>query len=155
MESSVERVIESASEDETRRLGESLGRLLEPGDVVLLEGELGAGKTCFVQGLALGLGVSPDRRVNSPTFAIVNQHPGRLMLHHVDLYRVEDPSELAELGLAELFESGGVAAVEWAERLDRAPAHALRIRLEAPSAERRRLVARGDSPRVVALLRAW
>src|SRR5262245_15778743 len=130
---------ESDSEDETRRIGEELGRTLVAGAVVLLEGDLGAGKTCFVQGLAIGLGVPKERRVNSPSFAIVNQHPGRVVLHHIDLYRVSDPRELEELGLAELFESGGVAAVEWAERLATVPMGAIRVRIEAIGPDRRRI----------------
>jgi tRNA threonylcarbamoyladenosine biosynthesis protein TsaE len=140
MKSTMRLDVESASEEETRRIGETLGRSLQAGAVVLLEGDLGAGKTCFVQGLALGLEVPPERRVNSPSFAIVNQHPGRVTLHHIDLYRVEDPRELVELGLAELFESGGVAAVEWAERLGgAAPAGAIRVRIETIGPETRRI----------------
>ena len=83
-------LFESHSPQETQALGERLGRVLMAGDVVSLVGELGAGKTCFVQGLARGLGVPAERRIASPTFTIVNEHFGRLTLFHVDLYRLEE-----------------------------------------------------------------
>ncbi len=107
---------ETHSPEETQALGERLGRLLQAGDVVSLVGELGAGKTCFVQGLARGLGVPADRRISSPTFTIVNEHFGRLTLYHVDLYRLEEERELREIGLADYLEGGGVAVVEWFDR---------------------------------------
>jgi tRNA threonylcarbamoyladenosine biosynthesis protein TsaE len=109
-------VFETHSPEETQALGERLGRILAAGDVVSLVGELGAGKTCFVQGLARGLGVPADRRIASPTFTIVNEHFGRLKLYHVDLYRLEEERELREIGLADYLEGGGVAIVEWFDR---------------------------------------
>ena len=109
--------LRSASPEETRAIGERLGRVLAAGDVVLLHGELGAGKTAFAQGLALGLDVPRDRRVASPTFTLVNEHAGRTPLYHVDLYRIEKLLELEEIGMREYLEGVGVAVVEWAERL--------------------------------------
>jgi tRNA threonylcarbamoyladenosine biosynthesis protein TsaE len=109
-------LFESHSPQETQALGERLGRVLMAGDVVSLVGELGAGKTCFVQGLARGLGVPAERRIASPTFTIVNEHFGRLTLFHVDLYRLEEERELREIGLADYLEGGGVAVVEWFDR---------------------------------------
>ena len=101
--------------EDTRRLGRLLGQAAEVGDVLALDGPLGAGKTSLTQGLAAGLGV--PGRVLSPTFAMVMAHEGgRLPLVHADLYRVGDPSELEELGWDEHLQSGGVAAVEWAGR---------------------------------------
>ncbi len=100
----------------TQRLGSSIGTLLKPGDVVLLEGPLGAGKTCLVKGLALGLGVCADTVVQSPSFTLVNQYQGRHTLYHADLYRLSHPSELAELGLWEASGTGGVVVIEWASR---------------------------------------
>lgn len=98
----------------TSRLGTQLGRLLQPGDVLGLDGPLGAGKTCLVGGLARGLGVQGP--VTSPTFTLVNQHAGRLTLYHVDLYRLNSAQEVDELGLWESAEAGGVMAVEWLSR---------------------------------------
>jgi tRNA threonylcarbamoyladenosine biosynthesis protein TsaE len=100
------------------------------GDVVALSGPLGAGKTTFVQGLAEGLEVPSERHVASPTFALVNEHPGRVDLVHVDFYRVASPAELPELGLEEAYDRA-VTAVEWAERfLDWLPTSYLHITIE-------------------------
>ena len=107
-----ERVTRSAAE--TEALGEAMAATLAPGDLLLLAGELGAGKTTFVRGLARGLGSTAA--VQSPTFTLVRVYPGRVQLAHVDLYRVESSAELAELGLEELLEEG-VVAVEWGDRL--------------------------------------
>src|SRR5262245_16193372 len=108
-------ILLSHSEAETQAIGEKLGARLGPGDVINLSGELGAGKTCFVQGLARGLGVPPERRVASPTFTLVNEHMGRSKLFHIDLYRIGDPGELDEIGLPEILDAGGVVVVEWFE----------------------------------------
>ena len=94
-----------------------LGRRARPGDVIGLYGELGAGKTCFIQGLAEGLGV--EEPVTSPTFVLIAEHPGRLPLRHVDLFRTESLEEVRALGLEELIGrewSDGVTAIEWAEK---------------------------------------
>lgn len=104
------------SEAETARAGETLARDLRPGDSVLLRGDLGMGKTVFARGLAQGLGVPADE-VRSPTFTLVNPYHGRLAVHHIDLYRIEKPGDLDELGLEEILGREGVAIVEWAERL--------------------------------------
>jgi tRNA threonylcarbamoyladenosine biosynthesis protein TsaE len=107
--------------------GARLGRALAVGDVVALVGPLGAGKTTFVQGLARGAGVPPDRHVASPTFTLVNEHPGRVPLVHVDFYRVQDPREIPELGLGEAFDRAAVA-IEWPDRFpDAAPSERLEI----------------------------
>lgn len=99
----------------TEEAGERLGRRLRPGDVVLLKGELGAGKTTFVRGVARGTGSSAP--VASPTFQLVRIYPGKVKLAHVDLYRVEDLAELRDLGLDELAGDGAVV-VEWGDRLE-------------------------------------
>lgn len=100
---------------ETEDLGRGWGERLQSGDVVLLKGELGAGKTTFVRGVAQGTGsIAP---VASPTFQLVRIYPGRVQLAHVDLYRVENSAQLADLGLEELATQGAVV-VEWGERLD-------------------------------------
>ena len=100
-------------------IGERLGRALAVGDVLALVGPLGAGKTTFVQGVARGVEVSADRHVASPTFALVNEHPGRVPLVHADLYRINDPRELEELGLADAFDRAAVA-IEWLDRFPEA-----------------------------------
>jgi tRNA threonylcarbamoyladenosine biosynthesis protein TsaE len=102
--------------EQTQAVGEALARSLGRGDVVALTGELGAGKTCFVQGLARGLGVTA--RPTSPTFVLVNEYRGRLPVHHVDAYRAESLAELRDLGLEEYFDGDGVTVVEWSEKLE-------------------------------------
>lgn len=108
--------VTTQSEPETAAVGRALAATLVPGSVVLLYGDLGAGKTAFVRGLAEGLGVSRDE-VSSPTFTLVQEYRGgRLTLFHADLYRINDPREIDDLGLDEIAESG-VLAIEWAEKL--------------------------------------
>ena len=104
---------DSDSVEETRRLGERMGALLSAGDVVLLSGELGAGKTVFVQGIARGLGF--EGSVSSKSFVLLGEYPGRVTLYHADLYRLEAPEEVAELALDEI-SADGVLVVEWPER---------------------------------------
>ena len=106
--------IVSASPEDTEVAGERLGRTLGPGDVVALTGELGAGKTCFVQGIARGVGVTT--RPTSPTFVLVNEYRGRLPVHHVDAYRTNSVTELADLGLEEMIDGDAVTVIEWAEK---------------------------------------
>jgi tRNA threonylcarbamoyladenosine biosynthesis protein TsaE len=118
----------SHSEEETSAVGERVGRLLKPGDVVLLYGDLGAGKTAFVRGLARGV-EAPADDVSSPTFTLMQQYQGRMMLHHVDLYRLEPP-EVDDLGLDELLTGSGVVAIEWAERWRDRPDGALEVRID-------------------------
>jgi tRNA threonylcarbamoyladenosine biosynthesis protein TsaE len=106
----------SHSPAETELLGEKLGRAAQSGFVFALSGELGAGKTQFVKGLARGLGVSA--RVHSPTFTLVNEYGGgRLKLFHLDLYRLETPEQILSAGVAEFLQPDGVSVIEWAERI--------------------------------------
>jgi len=119
---------------ETEAEGERLGVTLQPGDLVLLAGPLGAGKTTFVRGLARGVG-SPAH-VASPTFQLVRVYPGRIALAHVDLYRLEASAELAGLGLEELLDQGAVV-VEWGDRLT--GEHGRRITFEVLEGDRRRI----------------
>jgi tRNA threonylcarbamoyladenosine biosynthesis protein TsaE len=106
----------STSESDTAAVARALAGAVEDGDWILLSGPLGAGKTAFVRGLAEGLGVDPVR-VHSPTFTLVAEYPGRRRLAHVDLYRIAEPRELEELGLADLLDRAIVVAVEWGERV--------------------------------------
>ena len=108
-------VYHSASPEQTRALGEAVGRLADAGDVIALVGELGAGKTLFVGGLAGGLGIDRATYVSSPTFTILHCYHGRLPLYHIDLYRIETPEAFLSLGLDEYLQRDGVAAIEWAE----------------------------------------
>lgn len=103
-------------EAETYEAGAQVARRLRVGDVVVLTGPLGAGKTVLARGLAAGLGVPPEE-VRSPTFTLVNPYQGRVPVYHLDLYRIEKPSDLDELGLEEILGGDGVAVVEWGERL--------------------------------------
>jgi tRNA threonylcarbamoyladenosine biosynthesis protein TsaE len=131
----------TATEAETSAAGERLAGHVRPGDVVLLYGDLGAGKTAFVRGLAQGLGADADD-VSSPTFTLVQEYRGRLTLHHVDLYRLE-PAEVGDLGLDELTCGDGVVAIEWAERWPDAPAPAWEVRLSHEGEDRRRIAVSG------------
>ncbi|MBI5411766.1 tRNA (adenosine(37)-N6)-threonylcarbamoyltransferase complex ATPase subunit type 1 TsaE [Candidatus Peregrinibacteria bacterium] len=109
------------SGEETLQLGERLGKLLKPGDVVLLFGELGAGKTKLTQGIAQGLGLQRGEYVRSPSFTLVNEYRGHCPIYHIDLYRIESYAEIENLGLEETFFGDGVTLVEWAEKLYRKP----------------------------------
>ena len=127
------------SASETRALGERLASGLRPGDTVILEGELGAGKSELARGIARGLGVTET--VTSPSFTILNVYEsGRCPLYHFDWYRLENEEELYELGMDEYLGGDGIAVVEWAERCpDAVPEDCIRIRLEATGEETRRI----------------
>jgi tRNA threonylcarbamoyladenosine biosynthesis protein TsaE len=137
-------VVVSESEQATADLGSRLAHELAPGDIVLLEGELGAGKTAFVRGLAVGLGASEDE-VSSPTFTLIQEYHGRLPFLHADLYRISG-AEAEELGLDELGRDG-VVAIEWAEKLRRRPARAFEVRIEDLGGDRRRITVVSPQPR--------
>ena len=111
--------ITTHSEAETRNLGQLLGSQIDRPIRIALTGDLGSGKTAFVQGLAKGLDVSQQYYVTSPTFTLINEYPGRHPLLHVDLYRIEHLDEPGEIELEEIFERDAVIAVEWAEKLPR------------------------------------
>lgn len=151
--------LHSESAARTRRLGERLGVLLQPGDVVLLDGPLGAGKTALTQGIGAGLGITET--INSPTFTLLKEYTGRLPLYHFDLYRIEDPEELFTLGFEDYFGGDGVCVVEWAERgiaVDGAtlwPADWLRITITADGGTRRTLTCSAAGARGEALLLAF
>lgn len=107
-------VVATQSPAQTRRLGRRLARLLLPGDLICLRGELGAGKTTLIQGIAAGLGAAQP--ATSPSFTLLHHHPGRVPLYHLDLYRL-GPGDLGDIGLEELIGGEAVVAVEWSERL--------------------------------------
>lgn len=107
----------TSSYEQTWRIGQMLGSRLEPGDIVCLYGDLGAGKTSFSYGIALGLEVK-DQYITSPTFTFVNEYKGRIPFYHIDLYRLKDPEELEGIGFEEYIDSDGVTVIEWAERAE-------------------------------------
>ena len=126
--------------EQTRRLGTHLGRLLAAGDLILLEGDFGSGKTTFTQGIAKGLGID-SRYVNSPTFTLINEYKGgRLPLQHIDLYRLEGDEQIETLGLDEYFEGDGVTVIEWPSGAARwLPAERLTVHLSYVSDTKRTL----------------
>ena len=124
----------------TRAAGARLGRVLLPGDVIALSGELGSGKTVFVQGLARGVDTDSGALVTSPSFVILNEYPGRLWLYHFDFYRLGEEDEVLGLGYEEYFEGNGVCAVEWADKFPE---------IFGPGTLWIRLTRVGDSERVI------
>jgi tRNA threonylcarbamoyladenosine biosynthesis protein TsaE len=108
--------VTSTSDTATKELGARVAGVLAPGSVIALVGPLGAGKTCFVQGIARGMDVPKNVFVRSPSFTLVNQYEGNMPLYHVDFYRLDESSSLGDLGLDELFEGGGITVVEWADK---------------------------------------
>ena len=114
--------------DATRALAAAVADLAAPGDVLLLAGELGAGKTAFTQGFGTALGI--DEQITSPTFTLARHYEGRLTLHHLDVYRLERFSEMQDIGVAELLDTGGVMVIEWGDAIATSmPADYLEIRM--------------------------
>ncbi len=110
------RIEKTNSPEETWALAAELADELGPGTVIALHGDLGAGKTCFIQGYAAALGI--DEPITSPTYTLIGEYEGRLPLHHIDLYRLSGPEEALGLGLEEYFDAKGITAIEWAERAE-------------------------------------
>jgi len=130
----------TASEEETIALGEELARALKPPAVVLLIGELGAGKTTLAKGIIQGLGAARAEDVTSPTFTLIHEFGTAPNVYHVDLYRIEEPRELATLGLEELLEREAIVLVEWGERFPGLwPAERLEVRLRALDGDEREI----------------
>lgn len=143
--------------EQTMALGAALAEAAEPNDVFGLTGTLGAGKTCMVKGMARGLGVDDSHRVISPTFVLLRRYEGRLTLYHFDAYRLSNADEMEEIGCAELFEAGGVSAVEWADHVRQClpPEHFI-VEIQVTGRRERQLtvraVGRGASQRMKSLL---
>ena len=110
-------VLQSWSTSETIQIGKSIGSLLLPGDVVALVGELGAGKTQFIKGLAAGVGIRKPTYVSSPSFTLINEYEGKIPFYHIDLFRLETEKEAEDLGLEEYFQGIGITAIEWADKI--------------------------------------
>ncbi len=107
----------SSSPEATFEYGRTLGGLLQTGDVIALRGDLGAGKTCFVQGVSMGAGVRDRSQITSPTFTLIQEYQGRLPIYHFDVYRLNREEDLYELGFEEYFYGAGITLIEWAERI--------------------------------------
>ena len=138
-----EGILTSRSPEDTEAAGARLATALGPSAVVALTGELGAGKTCFVQGLTRGLGAG--RRATSPTFVLVNEYSGRLPIHHVDAYRTAGPDEMIDIGLLELIDGDGVTVIEWADKIPSLlPPRTIHVAIEGL----------GDEPRTITIHRA-
>ncbi len=136
-------IFTTSSEQETVELGQTVAATVTPGTFVLLHGDLGAGKTAFVRGLAAGLGADPDN-VSSPTFVLIQHYKGRTPLVHVDLYRLENGAAVEDLGLEEMA-SGAVVAIEWAERLPRRLEDSVTVKIEDLGDDSRRItIERGN-----------
>ncbi len=137
----------SRSPDETLAFGEALGRLLRPGDVVALRGELGAGKTLLTKGIARGIGADPAE-VTSPTFVLMHVYEGRIRLAHFDAYRLRGAAEMIDLGAEEAFYEGGASVVEWADRVEEAlPPERLDVSIEVVGETQRRMALRARGER--------
>ncbi len=133
----------SRSDRETLAQGRRLGSCLEAGCVIGLIGELGAGKTCFIKGLAEGLNNTPSDEVTSPTFTILQEYPGPVPLYHFDAYRLGGSSDLEAIGFDEYIGTDGVAVIEWADRIsDALPREMIELVIEQPSENERRFACR-------------
>ena len=149
----------TASDLETINLGQKLGTVLTGGDVIALVGELGSGKTWFTKGIALGLGISPDTVVTSPSFSLVNEYEGGPTLFHMDGYRLESLSDFLSVGLDEYFYHEGVVVLEWADRWPEIlPDRRLKVEFvipgPLPEQERsREITLSGYHPRALEILR--
>lgn len=134
--------------EDTRKFGEALGQLAEPGDVVCLDGDLGAGKTTLSQHIAKGLQVPESCYVTSPSFAIFHEYPGRLPMYHMDFYRLQDCSEVVDLGFEEYFYLSGITIIEWASRaLEILPDSRLQLMLEVTGEQTRKVSCTFSDPR--------
>lgn len=141
------------SDKETIRLGQKIGILLSPGDVVALIGPLGSGKTCLTKGIALGLGVDPTMVVTSPSFSLVNEYKAGQMLYHIDLYRLENISDILATGLEEYLFNDGVAVVEWADRLPEImPNWSITLSFDILNDHIRDITIKGDDQRAIEII---
>jgi tRNA threonylcarbamoyladenosine biosynthesis protein TsaE len=147
-------VSQSAGDTQTR--GQELGQLLDAGDIVCLYGELGSGKTVLSKGIARGLGVSHERAVRSPSFVLIHRYQGRVAIYHADLYRLEGPTDLADIGLRDLLGGDGVAVIEWADKLEASlPSERLDITLAHQTEDTRLITISPQGVRYGQLVARW
>jgi tRNA threonylcarbamoyladenosine biosynthesis protein TsaE len=145
---------DTASDQETIHLGQELGKVLKEGDVIALVGELGSGKTWFTKGLALGLGVSPDTIITSPSFSLITEYEGRHTLFHLDVYRLESLSDFLSVGLEDYFYQDGVVVMEWADRWPEIlPAWKLKVGFVIIDNSLRKITLSGNHYRAVEILK--
>jgi tRNA threonylcarbamoyladenosine biosynthesis protein TsaE len=131
---------------ETIRFGAQLGALVEKGDIVALTGQLGAGKTTFIKGIAKGVGVKDPQHVNSPSFVILKEHRGRIPLYHFDVYRLDDPQDMDTVGYKDFFYGDGASVIEWADKIRELLPHEyldIELTVEGKGSRRMSIVARG------------
>jgi tRNA threonylcarbamoyladenosine biosynthesis protein TsaE len=139
----------SNSAAQTFEIARLIGEKLKDGDLLALSGELGSGKTCFTKGLALGLGVSEEYQITSPTFTLINEYPARCKLYHFDVYRLSSYSEFEDLGYEEYFAGDGVVVIEWAEKIAKLiPRDSIFINFEYVDKNSRRMIIRGLKSRL-------
>ncbi|NLI83373.1 MAG: tRNA (adenosine(37)-N6)-threonylcarbamoyltransferase complex ATPase subunit type 1 TsaE [Deltaproteobacteria bacterium] len=144
------------NEHDTFRMGVAMGELCEAGDILALWGELGAGKTLLTRGVARGLGIPAHIPITSPTFTFINEYDGRLHLYHLDLYRISHPDELETLPWKECLFGGGVAVIEWPDRLgDQLPRERWDVRIVVTGDENRTIQLEGHGERQEGRLERW
>ena len=147
-------VTTTCSVDQTRALGQKIGRLITRGLVIALTGELGSGKTAFVQGLARGLQVPREYYITSPTFTLINEYPARRPFYHVDLYRIGHAGEVEDIGLPDILNSESVTAIEWSDRIpSELPDERLQIRFRITGENTRELALDASGSEAVAVLK--
>jgi len=134
---------------ETFTFARHIGEKLKEGDIIALSGELGSGKTCFTGGLARGLGVDEKYQITSPTFTLINEYPAKFRLYHFDVYRLNNCSDLDDLGYEEYFAGHGVVVIEWAEKIaELIPETAIYINFEYVDEDKRKIIVKGQSCRL-------
>ncbi len=145
----------SLSLDETQAIGQKIGEIVVAGTLITLYGDLGSGKTSFVQGLARGLGVPAEVYVTSPTYTLINDYPGRCRLYHVDLYRIAGIEEAEDIGLYEIMDGDGVTAIEWADRIEKdLPCDRVRLEFETTGEDSRVITMQATGAEETRLLNA-
>jgi len=143
----------SNSAAQTIEIARLIGEKAKDGDLFALSGELGSGKTCFTKGLAQGLGVSAEYQITSPTFTLINEYPARCKLYHFDVYRLNNYSELEDLGYEEYLSGDGVIVIEWAEKIAKLiPGDSIFINFEYVDENSRKMIIRGSKRRLRELI---
>jgi tRNA threonylcarbamoyladenosine biosynthesis protein TsaE len=148
--------VASQSAVDTQTLGEQLGHLLDAGDIVCLYGELGSGKTVLAKGIAKGLGVAHERVVRSPSFVLIHRYEGRVPVYHADLYRLDGPMDIDDIGLRDFLGGDGVAVIEWADKLAASlPSERLDVSLIHRTEETRLITVNPQGARYSKLFERW